>query len=69
MIVLRRPFGFCYSCSTGLSHLADSHLPELTQMSGSDVVTGTMINENDYHLDSYSHLVYIVRYSAHIENE
>ena len=24
------------------------------QMSGSDVATDTMINENDYHLDSYS---------------
>ena len=26
-----------------------------------------MINDNTYHLDSYSRLVYIVRYNAHIE--
>ncbi len=37
------------------------------QMLGSELAAITLINENDYHLDSYSHLVYIVRYSAHIE--
>lgn len=31
---------------------------------GSEFAAVTRTNENDYHLDSYSHLVYIVRYSA-----
>ena len=36
-------------------------------MLGSELAAITLINDNNYHLDSYSHLVYIVRYSAHIE--
>ena len=36
-------------------------------MLGSELTAVTLTNDNTYHLDSYSHLVYIVRYSAHIE--
>jgi hypothetical protein len=36
-------------------------------MLGSELAAITLINDNNYHLDSYSHLRYIVRYDAHID--
>ena len=49
MIVLSRPFGFCYS-------VALQSVTRLDQMSGSELAADTLINENKSHLDYHSHL-------------